>query len=183
MAINRLILAEAIQAIGAPGAVGIALLIFSLSFALSTLLPSWRELERQQTAAASAQESLPEAAARESILDASPAAELRRFYEIFPARADAPELLSRMYAAAEDRKLLLSRGEYGRSTDPQTGLARYRIVLPVRGSYSQVREFVAAALQAVPVLALDEVTFERPKISEREVEARIRLTLYLKGPA
>jgi hypothetical protein len=180
MATNRLILAEAMQAVGPSGVVGIALLVFSLSFALSTLLPSWWELERHRTAA-SARKGQPEAAAQASIADESPAAELRRFYEIFPARSDAPALLSRVYAAAEDRKLLLSRGEYGRSTDPQTGLARYRIVLPVRGTYSQVREFVAATLQAVPALALDEVTFERPKISEREVEARIRLTLYLKG--
>jgi Tfp pilus assembly protein PilO len=183
MAINRLILSEAIQAIGLPGVAGIALLLFSLSFAFSSLLPSWRELERHRTVAASARERLPEGAAPASIREASPAAELRAFYEIFPARSDAPALLSQVYAAAEDRKLLLSRGEYGRSTDPQTGLARYRIVLPVRGSYSQVREFVAATLQAVPVLALDEVSFERPKISEGEVEARIRLTLYLKGPA
>jgi Tfp pilus assembly protein PilO len=183
MAINRLMLAEALQAIGPPGVLGIALLVFSLSFAWSTLLPSWLELDRQRTAAASTREGLSEAPVRAAIRDASPAAELRRFYEMFPARSDAPELLSRVYSAAEDRSLLLSRGEYVRSTDPQTGLARYRIVLPVRGSYSQVREFVAATLQAVPVLALDEVSFERPKISEGEVEARIRLTLYLKGPA
>jgi hypothetical protein len=182
MVINRLIFSEAIQAIGPPGVVGVALLAFSLSFALSTLLPSWRELDRQRTAAAPAQERLPKAAARGSMQDGSPAAELRTFYGIFPVRSDAPEWLARVYAAAEERKLPLSRGEYVLSTDPQTGLVRYRIVLPVRGSYSQVREFVAATLQAVPALALDEITFERPKISEREVEARIRLTLYLKRP-
>lgn len=182
MMINRLMFSEATQAIGAPGVAGVALLAFSLAFALSALLPSWRELERQRSAAASAPESLPQAAARRSMPEGSAGAELRAFYNIFPLRADAPEWLSRVYAAAEERKLPLSRGEYALSTDAQTGLVRYRIVLPVRGSYSQVREFVAATLRAVPALALDEVTFERPKISEREVEARIRLTLYLKRP-
>ena len=182
MVFNRLILSEAVQAVGTPGVVGVALLAFSLSFALSMLLPSWQELERQRMSAASTQESLPKAAARSPMRDASPAAELRTFYDMFPPRADAPEWLARVYAAAEEIKLPLSRGEYVVSTDQQTGLVRYRIVLPVRGSYSQVREFVAATLHAVPALALDEVTFERPKISEREVEARIRLTLYLKRP-
>jgi len=182
MVINRLIFSEAVQAVGTPGVVGVALLVFSLSFALSMLLPSWQELERQRMSAASAKESLPIAATRSSMQDFSPAAELRMFYDIFPPRADAPEWLARVYAAAEEIKLPLSRGEYVVSTDQQTGLVRYRIVLPVRGSYSQVREFVAATLHAVPALALDEVTFERPKISEREVEAHIRLTLYLKRP-
>jgi hypothetical protein len=50
----------------------------------------------------------------------------------------------------------------------------------VRGGYAQIREFVAASLKAVPALALDELAFERPKISETQVQARVRLTLYLR---
>jgi hypothetical protein len=41
---------------------------------------------------------------------------------------------------------------------------------------------VSATLKAVPTLAMDEVNFERPTISESVVEARIRFTLYLKRP-
>ncbi|NNU42339.1 hypothetical protein [Ramlibacter montanisoli] len=85
-----------------------------------------------------------------------------------------------MFAAARDSGLQLSRGEYAVVTDRQTGLVQYRITLPVRGAYTQVRAFVAAALKAVPALALDELTFERRSISETQVEARIRLTLYLR---
>ena len=182
MAINRLMISEAVHSIGMPGVVGIALLVFSLSFALSTLLPSWRQLA-QLRAAALAQVPARDAVARGSMPETSPAAELQRFYDLFPPRSDAPQWLSRMYAVAAEKRLPLLRGEYLLSTDPQTGLVRYRIVLPVRGSYAQVRTFVAATLRAVPAMALDEVSFERPKISEPEVEARIRLTLYLKRPA
>ena len=71
-----------------------------------------------------------------------------------------------MFAAARASSLL-SRGEYAVVTDRQTGLVLLRMTLPVRGGYTQIREFVAASsLRAVPALALDELTFERPNISE-----------------
>lgn len=177
----RLRLSETVQAIGRPGVVGIALLVFSASFAGSTLWPSWRELERQRAAAAAARIEGRETTARASRRPASPSAELQAFYELFPAQSATPELLSQLYAAAAKKRLPLTRGEYGLSADPQTGLLRYRVALPVRGSYSQIREFVGAVLRAVPAAALDEVSFERSRIADRVVDARIRLTLYVKG--
>lgn len=180
MTISRLMLSEMLQKLGRPGVVGIALLAFSLSLAVSTLLPAWQELDRLRANAAAAQANQRTAAARASLPDDSPAAQLRAFYAIFPLQTDAPESLSRMFAAAEESKLQLSRGEYAIVTDRQTGLVLYRMTLPVRGGYTQIREFVAAALKAVPALALDELTFERPNISETQVQARVRLTLYLR---
>lgn len=177
----RLRLSETTQAVGRPGIVGIALLVFSVGFFGSTLWPSWRELERQRAAAAAARIEAHRTAASASRRPASPSAELRAFYDIFPAQSATPELLSRLYAAAAKERLQLVRGEYGLSVDPHTGLLRYRIALPVRGSYSQIREFVGAVLRAVPAAALDEVSFERSRIADRMVDARIRLTLYVKG--
>jgi hypothetical protein len=150
----------------------------ALSLALSTLLPSWQELDRRRASAAAAQENQRKAAG--TLSDDSPAAQLRAFYAIFPLQADAPASLSRVYAAAAEKNLQLLRGEYALSVDRQTGLVLYRMTLPVRGGYPQIREFVAAALKAVPTLALDELSFERPKISDTQVQTRIRLTLYLK---
>jgi Tfp pilus assembly protein PilO len=179
---RRLIISEAIQHIGRTGVVGVGLLAFSLSVALTALLPSWRSLDQRRAAAILTQEKLRQAAMRGTAQDNSPAAELHKFYGIFPTQSDAPALLSKVYAAAEERNLSLRRGEYASSTDPRTGLVRYRLMFPVRGSYAQIREFVSAALGAVPALAMDDVSFERPTISESMVEARIRFTLYLKKP-
>lgn len=175
-------LSDAVREMGPAGVVGVALLAFAGSFALSALLPSWQELERHRAIAAAAREGPLAAATRGEARDDSPAAQLRRFYEFFPAHAEAPAALSRLYAAAAGHKLALPTGEYASSIDPRTGLARYEIVLPVRGSYAQVRQFVEMSLQQVPTLAVDQVSFERPRISEAEVQARIHLTLYLRGP-
>jgi hypothetical protein len=181
MASQRLRLAQSVQDIGRPGIVGIALLMFSLAFAASTLGPSWRELDRQRAAAGAEEGTARNGLVPASRDAASPAAELRAFYAIFPPQSQAPELLSRLYAAAAENRLQLLRGEYVLSAESQTGLTRYRIVLPVRGSYSQIRAFIGAVLRAVPAAALDEVSFERSRVSERGVDARIRLTLYVKG--
>jgi hypothetical protein len=180
MALLRLVLSETLHGLGRPGVTGIALLAFSLSLAVSTLWPSWQELKGERARFAAAQESMRTAAARAAAPDHSPAGQLRAFYAVFPLHTEDPEPLAHMFAAARDSGLQLARGEYAVVTDRQTGLVQYRITLPVRGSYTQVREFVAASLKAVPALALDELTFERRNISETQVEARIRLTLYLR---
>jgi hypothetical protein len=180
MALHRFVLAGTLQRLGRAGVVGIALLAMSLSLAVSTLAPSWQELQRVRAKAAAAQERLRTAAARAPLADESPAGQLRAFYAMFPPHTNASESLSHMFAAARESSLQLSRGEYAIVTDRQTGLVLLRMTLPVRGGYTQVREFVAASLKAVPALALDELTFERPKISETQVQARVRLTLYLR---
>jgi hypothetical protein len=179
--IHRLRLSETMQAIGRAGIVGLALLAFSLRFVSSTLWPSWRELEAQRADAVVARDAMRDATAKTSPRDASPADELRSFYEVFPPRSDVPELLSRLYAAAAETKLVLLHGEYGLFFDSQTGLMRFRIAVPMRGSYRQIREFIGAVLRDVPAVALDEVTFERSRIAEREVDAQVRFTLYLKA--
>jgi hypothetical protein len=180
MAILRLLLAETLQRLGRAGVIGIALLAFTLSLTVSNLLPSWQELKRERARLAAAQESLRTAAARAPAPDDSPAGQLQAFYAVFPLHTEDPEPLAHVFAAARDSGLQLSRGEYAVVTDRQTGLVLYRITLPVRGAYAQIRAFVAASLRAVPALALDELTFERRNISETQVEARIRFTLYLR---
>jgi hypothetical protein len=63
MAIPRLALSETLHRLGRPGVIGIALLAFSLSLTVSTLLPSWQELQ-QLRAQAAAKESRRTAAQR-----------------------------------------------------------------------------------------------------------------------
>ena len=180
MALPRFLLADTLERLGRPGVIGVALLVSGLGLAASTVWPSWQELTRQQARLAAAQERQRAAAARAPLPDDSPAGQLRVFYAHFPAHHDASGSLSQLFAAARESGLQLSRGEYAFVTDRQTGLVVYRMTLPVRGGYTQVREFVAAALKAVPALALDELTFERPRISETQVQARVRFTLYLR---
>ena len=182
MRLDRLALSEGLRAIGPAGVVGVALLAFAASYAASTLAPAWKELSRQRNADSASAQARVSALRRAARAD-SPAAQLRRFYDAFPAEAEAPVAIGRVYAAAAEKHVALPQGEYVLSTEARTGLMRYSIALPVRGSYAQIRQFVAASLQSVPTLALDQVSFERPKVSDAEVQAQVRLTLYLRRPA
>ena len=60
------------------------------------------------------------------------------------------------------------------------GLAAYRVTLPVRGSYAQVRQFVGHVLKDMPTASLDAVRFDRRKAGDAQLEAQVRLTIYLR---
>ena len=179
MALNRLTLSESLRSLGLPGVAGITLLVFSLSYALSALLPLRDEVANYQAQIAAAKARA--ARGETGVADNTPAGQLRAFYQYLPPQPDAPEWLDKVYQAADKEKVTLLRGEYGLALDPETGIARYRILLPVKGSYRQIRGFISSALESVPSLALDDVNFEREKISESQVDARVRMTLYLRG--
>lgn len=178
MRINRLQVSEALHALGISGLLGIALAVFALAFALSALLPARARLHeaRLDALSAQAQASKPRQAAP---VDSSPAAQLATFYKAFPPQPDAPDWLDKIYALAQSQNLELYHGEYSVAADSKTDLARYRIVLPLKGSYAQIRSFLGGVLQEVPYLALDDVDFQRPKVGDGQIEARVRMSLYL----
>ena len=59
-------------------------------------------------------------------------------------------------------------------------IERYQVTLPLRGSYAQVRQFVAAVMNEMPVVSLDDLKFEKQQIGDSAIEAQIRLTLFLR---
>jgi hypothetical protein len=62
-------------------------------------------------------------------------------------------------------------------------LARYEMLVPVRGKYSQVRGFIADALRAVPPMALVDVAIKREGVESELLDANLKFNLYLiEGP-
>ena len=104
---------------------------------------------------------------------------LQHFYGLLPARASAPDLLRVMFAAARAQSLSLEQGEYKMKVDKNGRLLTYEIGLPVRGSYVQIRKFVADVLEQIPAIALDEIIIKREAIGDARLDASIRFTLFL----
>jgi hypothetical protein len=52
-------------------------------------------------------------------------------------------------------------------------------LLPVRGSYPQLRRFLHALLGQLPAVVVEDVEFQRKKIADTDLTGRIRMTLYL----
>lgn len=157
--------------LGYPGACGVVALL-AASWLLAVLVPQ-RETELAQWRARAA------AAAQAPAAVGKPAP--RAVAERFPDADTLPDWLERMHAAGIAAGVAAGRAEYRLASAGEEGLARHHIALPVRGTYAQVRGFIAGLLEAVPALAIADVELRRDGIASAAVEARLNATLYLRG--
>jgi len=183
MKIHRLVVHETLQRLGVPGLLGIAILAAGIVYGLASVLPARGDLERARHQAVRSQGSTAAKGVASPPAPQTAAEQLARFYAALPPQDEATAWLNRLYQAAGKEKLTLARGEYNLQTDADSRLARYQIVMPVRGDYGQIRRFLSAALAGVPHLALEEVSFQRQSIAEAQLEGRIRFTLFLQRRA
>ena len=107
--------------------------------------------------------------------------EIAEFYKQFPAGASLPKFLRLIDTTALKRHLVLNRGDYKLTQSKQGQLQRYEIVLPVSGSYVQIRQFIADVLQQLPALALSDLQIKRDNAMSPIVEARLVFVLFLQG--
>jgi len=157
---------------------GIACFTVSLLIAGLWLRPLWvesRVIQKQSEAfriAAAQQQKI----ARQ----ADPAAQLVEFYKLFPGSDSLSDTLDKVYAAAAENNIALNQGDYSLSTADGGVLQRYEIDLPVRGTYAQVRNFIAKVLAENKNAALTAITFSRNNSTDIGVEAQVRFDVYVK---
>lgn len=169
---------DVIGVIGPAGVVGLGVLVSCIAFYFSAVRPAERELKAEQLAA----EQFRTRTLAQPVAADDPASELRRFYGLFPAFSRLPDELERLYGLAGDANLELPQAEY--RLEPRSGgLVPYRVTLPVRGTYLQIREFVSAVLRSMPIASIDMLRFERKKVDETRLDAQLRLTIYLQANA
>jgi len=164
-----------LDALGPAGVAGVGVLLFCLPFWFTALAPAQADVKRR-TAAAERQARHP---AQAQLEPGDHAAELERFYSRFPKIDRLPVELNALYAHAKVSKVQLLQGEY-RMESKGGGLSAYHVTLPVRGSYPQLRQFVGRVLKEMPTTSLDGVRFERKKAADAQLEAQVRLTIYLR---
>ena len=109
----------------------------------------------------------------------SPLAALANFYELLPDEHEAAGQIALLLDAAADHDLTPDKAEYALTRSTAADFVRYQITLPVRGSYIDIRKFANQALNDLPALALNEISFQRENSDSGEVEARLRFTLFL----
>ena len=171
-------LRAALYRLGRVGGLGLALLGGAALFHFSTVRPAQQDfaelqhrLDRLEHRDSTGRAARPHAGS----------ARMDEFMDFFPALDSAPQWLSTVYSMAEGEKLELLQGTYKLTEDPAFMLSHYRISLPVRGSYPQVRRFIARVLDAVPFASLEGITFQRESASTGAIEANVALTLHLRA--
>ena len=179
MQIHKLIVHEYLQELGAPGLAGLAMLVLALSYGLVGLLPDWESLQSLSQQTREATEYLAKVEDGSVAAPVVPQRQLDDFRSKLPSQPQATVAIDKIYALAAQERITLSRGEYSLGVDPKTHLARYQILLPVRGSYPQLRRFLHALLGQLPAVVLEDVELQRKTIADTELTGRIRMTLYL----
>ena len=164
-----------LRKLGTAGVLGLGALFFCTPFYFSALLPAERELTAQREAI----ERLRSRGPFRPVNADSRSEDLRRFYGLFPPSDLLTDQLETVYALAREAKLELMQGEY-RLEKRDAGLYAYRITLPIRGSYAQIRSFVGTVLKEMPIVSVDALRFERKKAVETLIEAQVRLTIYVR---
>ena len=174
--LNRLL-----RALGTPGVVGIGVLLACAGFWFSALEPLTEEVSAQSAALERLRNRplyQPASIGREDRREA----DLARFYALFPPTEKLADEVARIHGFGRAAGLDLEQGEY-RLERRATGLWAYRISLPVRGTYPQLREFLAALLREVPAASVEALRFERKRAADAQLDAQLRLTLHVRPPS
>jgi hypothetical protein len=159
---------------GRPGLLGLALLIGTALFFLSTHLPVASEVAALRADLAAQPLSHPPVAPL--VADPSGAA------PALPTRADVPAILLQLFNKATQARLAVDAGRYEVNATRSSGVVRYQISFPVTGPYPQIRSFLDSTLATMPALALTDLVLERKSIADGNVEAQIRMTVYAAAP-
>lgn len=158
--------------LGATGLAGLGLLVAALLMQAVGVGTLQRSIAAQQDRLVALREA---AAARE----ASPAPPVFNPLAALPPTGAASQQIGELAQLAASHGLALQRGQY--SVTPQTGtaLARWQLVLPVETPYPALHAFLAAALERLPNLTLDELKLARERIESADLQAELRMSLFV----
>jgi hypothetical protein len=169
-------------AAASPVALGALALCIGAAASLAWLLPARALVEEGRVLArrAAALPAAPaQAATKESAQPATDEYHLALFQAALGERRHAERQVKTLFSLAAKSGLVLRQGEYKAAFERNARMHTYQVTLPVKGSYNAIWQFALGALRTIPFAALDEISFKRDAVGEAEVEARLRITLYL----
>lgn len=155
--------------LGVPGIAGIGVIIACLAFYDAAIRPLQQQLmQRQQL--------LDE---RRTSVKAVPKADWRMLQTYLPPQAQADELVANIYRLADVAQIDLREAEYKEEHFDKARMTARHLNFAVSGDYFQVRQFLSSALNEIPALALDAVSFQKSRDAEGLLDVRISMTLYV----
>ncbi|PUE18423.1 hypothetical protein B9Z38_13255 [Limnohabitans sp. MMS-10A-160] len=117
-------------------------------------------------------------------VEAAPAAEPSlAFQSVLGELAEVESHVGTLLSLSQTLEMPAVTGEYKLSCEAATRLCRYRVRLPLVGSYLQIRTFVEQSLLELPFASLDELSLRREGVASGELESSLTMTLHLAYPA
>lgn len=104
---------------------------------------------------------------------------LEQFYDALGDTRYVEQQIKTLFSIASKAGVVFNIGEYKLTQNTDGRYQTYQVVLPMKGSYPAIRQFCETTLLTLPFASLDEVNFKRESISNRLLETKIKLTLYI----
>lgn len=164
-----------LQEMGLQGGLGLGFIFGALVIATAVLLPDIRDMKRMEQE--NAQLRMKPAVLRTA--QRSPTSAHLVFYKSLPPENQASWEIAKIFEIAEANDIWLQRIEYSRIRNPDIPVSKYQIDLPMQGGYTDIRMFMIDLLNQMPAVAINELSFRREDIDSPDVEAKLRLTIYL----
>lgn len=158
--------------LGALGIAALAMLVAAGVFQVVALAPlkaqSAQLAERLARQAPAPQEGAP----------ASTAEKVAAVYAFLKKDEQATDWLAKLHGIGAATGVRMKSATY-RSQQTDGRIVRYEIVLPVSGTYPQIRDFLRRSLDEIPVLSLDQLSLKRESRNDGAVQAELRMTLHM----
>ncbi|TMH68447.1 MAG: hypothetical protein E6H57_10910 [Betaproteobacteria bacterium] len=165
------LLYRAREELGVTGVAGIALFVAAALFMAFVLQPL-KAKNRVLEARAGIGRDLG------AVQNANAADKVGAVYQYLEKPEATTDWLAKLYAIGKATGVELQSASY--KTQAAGGrLQRYEIVLPLTGSYTQMRDFLKRSLAEIPVLSLDQISLKRENRRDGTVQAELRLTLHM----
>jgi hypothetical protein len=116
-----------------------------------------------------------------AVANVNAAEKLGALYQYLEKPEATTDWLAKLYAIGKATGVELQQATY-KSQNAGGRLQRYEIVLPLNGSYTQMREFLKRSLAEIPVMSLDQVSLKRESRNAGAVQAELRMTLHMVKP-
>lgn len=118
------------------------------------------------------------AAGQAPATSAAPADPAAALVAQLPGPDALPAFIEQLHLLAAQSGLQLERAEYRAQAQGSARWQRQQVVLPVRGSYPQLRRWLDAVLARHPSATLDEFTVRREGERGASVDSRVQLSFY-----
>jgi Tfp pilus assembly protein PilO len=153
------------ELLGLSGLAGVFLLAAALAFSNFVVSPLEERGARLQ-----------DRMSRKAPAAAQPGAEkVAAVYEFLQRQEETTDWLAKLHGIGAATGVQLKSASY-KTQKTDARIVRYEIVLPVAGSYAQIRDFLKRSLAEIPVLSVDSLTVKR---NEGSLQAEMKLTLHM----
>lgn len=163
--------------LGWPAVVGVMLILGTILFYIMVGKPVEHKLHALEAGTMRMRTAI--ARHQSSWVQESPHSAMQVFYQSLPSESAIPGILEKLFDAAYENNLAVDTGEFQLLHEKESSFSRYQIFLPVQGTYPDIRRFVNWVLKEFPSAALDDISFGRDDVKSPELEAKVRLTIYV----